>query len=153
MKTIFYYATAIGKIGIAASSEAITDVCFEGEIIPEDAIAQESALLRQAVQQLQQYFAGERKTFTLPLAPSGTPFRQRVWQALQKIPYGETRTYKEIAVCIGNEKAARAVGQANNRNPIPILIPCHRVIGASGELVGYGGGMAIKEYLLKLEQQ
>ena len=96
---------------------------------------------------------GKRKEFTLPLAPVGTEFMIRVWKSLCAIPYGETRSYKEIAESIGNKKASRAVGLANNRNPIPIFIPCHRVIGANGKLVGYGGGLHIKSFLLKLEME
>ena len=87
----------------------------------------------------------------MPTAPSGTEFQQKVWKALKDIPYGKTKSYKDIAAAVGNEKACRAVGMANNRNPISIIIPCHRVIGKNGKLVGYGGGLEIKEYLLKLE--
>ncbi|MFD2370321.1 methylated-DNA--[protein]-cysteine S-methyltransferase [Brevibacillus sp. GCM10020057] len=101
--------------------------------------------------QLQEYFAGERREFALPLDLYGTPFQKSVWHALTKIPYGETRSYKDIALAIGAAKAVRAIGGANNRNPIPIVIPCHRVIGSNGALVGYGGGLAIKEHLLALE--
>ena len=103
--------------------------------------------------QLEQYFAGRRKTFELPLAPEGTAFQLKVWQALQEIPYGETRSYGQIARAVGNEKAARAVGMANNQNPISIIIPCHRVIGADGKLVGYGGGLERKACLLELERR
>lgn len=153
MQRIWFFQSPVGQITVASSSGAITGVFFAVEDLPGDVVVDQNGLLKETGRQLQQYFAGERQTFTLPLAPAGTPFRQSVWQVLQTIPYGETRTYKEIAACVGNEKATRAVGQANNRNPIPILIPCHRVIGASGKLVGYGGGLAIKAYLLKLEQQ
>lgn len=102
--------------------------------------------------QLQEYFSGERKAFELPFVLYGTPFQKEVWKQLTKIPYGETRSYKEIALAIGASKAVRAIGGANNRNPIPIVIPCHRVIGSNGALVGYGGGLPIKEYLLALEK-
>lgn len=101
--------------------------------------------------QLLEYFAGERKKFDLPYVLYGTPFQKSVWKALADIPYGETRSYKDIALAIGAAKAVRAIGGANNRNPIPIVIPCHRVIGSNGALVGYGGGLPIKEYLLSLE--
>jgi O-6-methylguanine DNA methyltransferase len=101
--------------------------------------------------QLEQYFAGERRQFHLPLLLRGTPFQIRVWQALLEIPYGETRSYREVARMIGAEKAVRAVGGANNRNPLPIVVPCHRVIGADGSLVGYGGGLSIKRHLLQWE--
>jgi methylated-DNA-[protein]-cysteine S-methyltransferase len=101
--------------------------------------------------QLEEYFAGKRTEFDLPIDLYGTPFQKAVWMELTRIPYGETRSYKEIALAIGAAKAVRAIGGANNRNPIPIIIPCHRVIGSNGALVGYGGGLPIKEYLLGLE--
>ena len=97
------------------------------------------------------YFAGERQTFDLPLAPRGTEFQQSVWSALQQIPYGETTTYSTIAERIGRPAAVRAVGAANGANPIPIVIPCHRVIGASGSLTGFGGGLDVKRQLLAME--
>ena len=106
----------------------------------------------QAKTQLMQYFAGEITTFHLPLAPQGTPFRQQTWQALQQIPYGETRCYSEQAELMNNKKAVRAVGAANGANPIAIIIPCHRVIGKNGSLTGYAGGLHRKEWLLNFEQ-
>lgn len=102
-------------------------------------------------EQLGAYFAGELTTFDVPLAPRGTPFQQRVWQALQQIPYGATASYRDVAARIGSPKAVRAVGLANGRNPISIVIPCHRVIGADGSLTGYGGGLERKRLLLELE--
>ena len=108
-------------------------------------------LLQEAACQLAAYFAGKLRRFELPLRPAGTPFQQRVWAALCEIPYGEVRSYGAIAARIGSPKAARAVGRANHGNPLPIVIPCHRVIGASGALTGYGGGLPIKEYLLRIE--
>lgn len=108
-------------------------------------------LLQEAARQLAAYFAGKLRRFELPLRPAGTPFQQRVWAALCEIPYGEVRSYGAIAARIGSPKAARAVGRANHGNPLPIVIPCHRVIGASGALTGYGGGLPIKEYLLRIE--
>ncbi|MGH9302503.1 MAG: methylated-DNA--[protein]-cysteine S-methyltransferase [Acidimicrobiales bacterium] len=102
-------------------------------------------------EQLAQYFAGERRTFDLPLAPRGTPFQMSVWSALGTIGYGQTRTYGQVAAQVGNPKASRAVGMANNRNPIAIIVPCHRVIGATGNLTGYGGGLDNKKLLLDLE--
>lgn len=107
----------------------------------------------QAVQELAEYFAGKRTEFTVPLHENGTPFQKRVWAALRTIPYGETRSYGQIAEQIGNPGGARAVGMANNRNPIMIITPCHRVIGADGSLVGFGGGLSVKEYLLELEKR
>ncbi|OPJ61933.1 methylated-DNA--protein-cysteine methyltransferase, constitutive [Clostridium oryzae] len=112
---------------------------------------QESDLIKAAYEQLQQYFEGRRKIFDLPLTPQGTEFQLKVWKALQQIPYGTTCSYKDIAEKVGNIKACRAIGMANNRNPIPIFIPCHRVIGADGKLVGYGGGLHIKKRLLEIE--
>ncbi len=110
-------------------------------------------LLDQTQKELEEYFSWTRKTFTIPLAPSGTDFQKKAWQALTKIPYGETRSYKEEAILAGNPKAVRAIGWANNKNPIVIIIPCHRVIGSDGNLVGYGGGIDRKIWLLKHENQ
>ena len=103
------------------------------------------------VEQLEEYFAGQRRQFTLTLAPAGTPFQRRVWEVLETIPYGETRTYAQVAAAIGNPAAVRAVGLANGRNPISIVVPCHRVIGSDGTLTGYGGGVDRKRFLLELE--
>jgi len=111
------------------------------------------APLQEAIRQLRAYFAGELETFSLPLAPEGTPFQRNVWQELCAIPYGDTISYGELARRIGNPKASRAVGLANGSNPIPIIIPCHRVIGSNGKLTGYGGGLPIKEKLLALERR
>lgn len=108
-------------------------------------------LLREAAQQLEAWLTGQSRSFDLPLSPEGTPFQREVWQALRSIPYGETRSYKDVAAAIGRPRAYRAVGNANNRNPLPIIIPCHRVIGADGSLVGYGGGLWLKSVLLRLE--
>src|SRR5215467_14438288 len=110
-----------------------------------------SGLMRETVRQLQTYFAGELRSFDVPLEIVGTDFQKRVWGALQTIPYGQTRSYSGIASQIGAPRAVRAVGAANGRNPIPIIVPCHRVIGASGQLVGFGGGLRWKRLLLELE--
>lgn len=110
-------------------------------------------LLRRAAEELGEYLAGRRRDFTLPLDPSGSDFQRQVWQALRSIPYGQTRTYGQIAEQIGRRRAARAVGMANNRNPIAILIPCHRVIGSDGSMTGYAAGIAVKERLLALERR
>ncbi|MDO4573105.1 MAG: methylated-DNA--[protein]-cysteine S-methyltransferase [Clostridia bacterium] len=112
-----------------------------------------SALLREARTQLEEYFDGRRLEFDLPLAPQGSEFQRRVWRALLDIPYGQTRSYADIARQIGQPRAARAVGMANHRNPLPILIPCHRVVGQDGALTGYAGGLAVKEALLRLERR
>lgn len=108
-------------------------------------------LLLEAVRQLQAYFAGSLRKFTLPLDLQGTPFQLRVWRELETVPYGQFRTYASIAAAIGSPRAVRAVGAANGANPVPIVIPCHRVIGSSGKLVGYGGGLPLKKRLLDLE--
>ncbi|MGI5880527.1 MAG: methylated-DNA--[protein]-cysteine S-methyltransferase [Syntrophomonadaceae bacterium] len=153
MLNIYYYTTDIGRIGIADNGKAITNVYFEHDPVDDDAAIYETDLLRRAGKQLGEYLCGERKVFTLPLAPHGTDFMQQVWYSLQTIPYGQTQSYAEIAKSIGNEKACRAVGMANNRNPIPIFIPCHRVIGKNGKLIGYRAGLQIKTYLLELEKR
>jgi methylated-DNA-[protein]-cysteine S-methyltransferase len=152
MKNVFFYQTEIGVIGIAENGEAITNVFFEKDKRIENSIKQETQLLKEAGRQLMEYFQGNKKKFDLPLRPEGTEFQKAVWKALQTIPYGETSSYKQVAEKIGNPKACRAVGMANNRNPIAIIIPCHRVIGSSGKLVGYAGGLDVKDQLLKLEK-
>ena len=152
MKNIYYYETDIGNIGIAEENNFITDLYFGNITAPKDAAIQETPLLIEAALQLVDYFTGKRKGFDLPLAPKGTDFQKAVWEALQQIPYGETRSYGEVAKSINNFKAARAVGMANNKNPIALFIPCHRVIGANGKLVGYAGGLDVKEHLLNLEK-
>lgn len=148
--------TPVGPVTVTASDNAVTGLRF-GTELPEDShpCREENAspLLREAARQLREYFAGKRRNFTLPLAPEGSEFQKKVWKALQTIPYGETRTYKQIAEQIGHNLAFRAVGMANNRNPIAILIPCHRVIGHDGRLTGYAGGLGIKERLLDLEKK
>lgn len=111
------------------------------------------AILERTAEELAEFFAGKRRTFTVPVKPRGTPFQRSVWEQLLTIPYGKTASYADIACKLGNSKACRAVGSANHRNPIPILIPCHRVIGKNGTLTGYAGGLAVKEFLLALEQQ
>ena len=140
-----YHQTAIGPVEIVENGEAITGLFFCND---PPFICGENALIRQAIKELDEYFAGKRRIFTLPVQPSGTEFQKKVWRALCDIPYGETRSYGQIARAVGNPKACRAVGMANHRNPISIVIPCHRVIGADGSLTGYGGGLRIKETLL-----
>lgn len=109
-------------------------------------------LLENAARQIEEYFDGRRREFDLPLAPSGTPFQREVWSALRGIPYGQTRSYRDIAAAVGRPLACRAVGMANHRNPLPIVVPCHRVIGVSGALTGYAGGVEVKDALLRLER-
>ncbi|MDF2882572.1 MAG: methylated-DNA--protein-cysteine methyltransferase [Clostridiaceae bacterium] len=152
MKNVYFYHTEIGKIGIADNGKAITNLYFNDDPQPKDTEIKETDLLKEAAQQLKEYFLGIRKNFDLPLMPEGTEFQQTVWNALQQIPYGKTFTYGEIAKKIGNPKACRAVGMANNKNPIAIIIPCHRVIGANGKLVGYAGGLEVKAHLLSMEK-
>lgn len=130
--------------------EVITALHFSDDIDAE--LAPSTPLQQEACRQLTDYFAGTRQAFNLPLAPLGTMFQQQVWQALLGIPHGEHQSYKDIALSINNPKAMRAVGLANSRNPIALIIPCHRVIGASGKLVGYAGGVARKAWLLDHEQ-
>lgn len=141
----------IGWISIEANDSAITRIEFlDAEALPKP---NEGDLTEQARTQLAQYFAGERHQFDLPLAPAGTEFQQHCWQALLNIPYGETRSYADQANAIAKPKAVRAVGSANGANPISIVVPCHRVIGKSGRLTGYAGGLDKKEWLLALENQ
>lgn len=144
---IAYRKTPIGVIGLEETDGAVTRVVFGGK--PGGT---ETSLIRKAFAQLDEYFSGKRQVFELPLNPVGTPFQRKVWDALCGIPYAQTVSYGEIAKRIGNPKASRAVGLANNRNPLSIFIPCHRVIGANGKLVGYGGGLPIKIFLLELER-
>ncbi|WP_331654450.1 methylated-DNA--[protein]-cysteine S-methyltransferase [Aminipila sp.] len=151
MKYIYYYDTVLGKIGIAEENGQITNLIFESEKINANIILQETKILKIAFRQLEEYLQGSREVFELQLNPSGTEFQKKDWLALQQIPYGKTVSYGDIAKQIGCPKGARAVGLANNKNPIPIFIPCHRVIGASGNLVGYGGGIDKKIKLLEIE--
>ena len=145
----FSYETKLGSVTIIEEDGALlaitTHRAYKGKRL-------ETSLIKEAYRQLSEYLIGERKSFDLPLKPRGTVFQLQVWKALCDIPYGETRSYKQIAEAIGNPKAVRAVGMANNRNPILIVVPCHRVIGANGKLVGYGAGIEKKEFLLKLEK-
>ena len=149
MEKIFFYETPVGKLCIGEENGCITHVTWTK--IPKEYVLEETELIQSCKKQLEEYFAGKRKEFDLPLNPKGTAFQQKVWQALTEIPYGETRAYGEIAAGIGNPKAARAVGMANNKNPIGILIPCHRVVGSGSRLTGYAGGLQKKEWLLRHE--
>jgi len=160
MRYVYFYNTGIkelGILGIGATEDKITDLFFEYEIEnikkSSNYIIKETTLIKKATSQLFEYLNGKRRDFNLPLLKEGTDFQISVWNELLKIPYGETRSYKDIAIAINNEKAVRAVGMANNRNKIPIFIPCHRVIGSNKKLVGYGGGLEIKEFLLNLEKR
>ncbi|WP_308774055.1 methylated-DNA--[protein]-cysteine S-methyltransferase [uncultured Bilophila sp.] len=143
--------TALGRMGIEEKDGFITYIHLPGQC-KADSEGPETPLLGKAFTQLEEYFAGRRRTFDLPLKPEGTPFMKQVWRALCTVPYAHTASYKDIAEAIGNPKACRAVGMANNRNPISIVIPCHRIVGSNGALVGYGGGLDLKERLLGLER-
>ena len=148
---VLYHNTPMGLLRLCANDSGVCGVYF----VKHPAQAPEppdNDLLRRTARELDEYFAGQRRTFDLPLSPHGTAFQMRVWAALRQIPYGETRSYAQVAAMAGNPKACRAVGMANHRNPISILIPCHRVINADGGLGGYGGGLDNKRFLLQLEK-
>ena len=149
MKFALTYESPIGRLWFAEENGALTDLSFRSIL---DAKEQETPLLKRAAEQVSEYCSGKRHEFDLPLDLRGTPFQKSVWSALRDIPYGETRSYRDIAAAVGNIKACRAVGMANNKNPISIIIPCHRVVGADGSLVGYGGGLDVKSSLLALEK-
>lgn len=147
----------VGKLKLVASDQGLVAILWEkdrprrvrlGELVEDE----KSSMLCETERQLQEYFAGKRKTFSLPLDMRGTPFQNDVWEALLAIPYGETKSYGQLAKQLGNPKAVRAVGAANGRNPISIVVPCHRVIGASGKLTGFAGGLDTKAHLLDLEK-
>ena len=144
------YNSPFGMLLIGLEDSAVVSLKLAAEFLPETLPCPAA---QDVTDQLSEYFSGTRTEFDIPLAPKGTPFQQRVWQELYKIPYSETVSYGEIARRIGNPKAARAVGMANNKNPWLIVVPCHRVIGADGSLVGYGGGLSIKSFLLELEKK
>ncbi len=152
MSAKIIYDSPVGKLGLVEKDGALIAVCFEHEL-PGYAAAEvrETSLLQEARRQLERYFTGELQEFDLPLAPEGTPFQQKVWQSLCKVPYGQTVSYGDVAKDVGSPRGARAVGMANHSNPICIIIPCHRIIGTNGRLVGYGGGLETKARLLKLE--
>jgi methylated-DNA-[protein]-cysteine S-methyltransferase len=149
---IFFYKKKCLELSITEENDAIVNVSF-GRRKPKNVTLAETPLIKEAAAQIDDYLAGRRRQFSLPLALHGTEFQLAVWKALQTIPYGETRSYCDIAAQIGKPKAARAVGMANHNNPVSIIIPCHRVIGKNGGLTGYGGGLHIKKFLLDLEQK
>ncbi len=151
MKRVHSFMTDIGSIHIAEEGGAITEVTLPGEKAPVGKMSK-TPLLEMAAVQISEYLQGGRQEFTVPLAPHGSEFAMKVWKEMLAIPYGKVRTYGEMAEAIGRPKAARAVGQACNRNPISILIPCHRVVGAGGKLTGYAAGITLKEKLLRLEK-
>ena len=140
----------VGPLTLTGTEDALTRLSFGGG---QAGAGSPSPALELAARELEEYFAGVRREFTVPLAPVGTAFQLAVWSALREIPYGATASYRDIAVRLGKPGGAVAVGQANSRNPIPIIIPCHRIIGAGGQLVGYTGGLEIKRFLLRLEER
>ncbi len=150
MKNFAIYET---RFGYFKMKYADGNIIFFKKIFNESItdFGTKTELTDRAYEQLLEYFEGKRKNFDLPYKLLGTDFQMGVWKALCDIPYGETRSYKEIAIAVGNEKASRAVGMANNKNPITVIVPCHRVVGASGKLVGYAGGLTMKEFLIKME--
>jgi methylated-DNA-[protein]-cysteine S-methyltransferase len=142
--------TPVGPLTIAKNDDgAIAEIRFRGDA--DDSWERDDSAFADAATQLREYFRGERRDFDLPLAPSGTPFQLSVWNVLRSIPYGATRSYLDVANAIGKPAACRAVGAANGANPLPIVVPCHRVIGANGSLTGFGGGIDVKRRLLALE--
>ena len=145
------FETPLGNIAVGEEDGAIVRVYLPGQPTPR-LMPHKTPLLERAEAQILEYLNGKRQVFDLPLSPAGTPFQRKVWTALQEIPYGQTRTYGQVACSVDCPGGARAVGMANHHNPIPILIPCHRVVGAKGQLTGYAGGMELKAALLALEQ-
>jgi len=149
-QNIVYYRSPLGVIKLVSKSEALRSISFEDKQ-PLSTQNDSSAILSKALSQLDEYFNGNRTSFSLSLSPEGTTFQQSVWKTLQQIPHGQTISYGELAERLGDPNKVRAVGKANGKNPIPIVIPCHRVIGADNSLVGYSGGIDRKKYLLKHE--
>lgn len=150
MKRFVVVQSPVGDLTLTEENGALTGLYFGRRSLEgEEGL---TALLERASRQLEEYFAGKRKRFDLPLSLWGTEFQRQVWAALRDIPYGETRSYGQIAQAVGRPKAVRAVGMANHRNPISIIVPCHRVVGADGSLIGYGGGLENKKFLLALER-
>lgn len=147
---VLYYPSPVGLLQLCADEEGLCGVHFVGTEAEPDT-GTENELLRRTARELDEYFGGKRRDFDIPLSLHGTPFQRRVWEALLQIPYGETRSYAEVAAMAGSPKAFRAVGMANHNNPVSILVPCHRVINTGGGLGGYGGGLDVKRFLLQLE--
>ncbi|HKM04346.1 MAG TPA: methylated-DNA--[protein]-cysteine S-methyltransferase [Lachnospiraceae bacterium] len=149
----YAYKTIIGRLIIAEENNQIIEISFEEKDNIDYEDQKETPIIRKAIKQMQEYLYGTRKEFDLPLNPKGTLFQKAVWEVLKSIPYGETWSYQQVAEAIGNKAASRAVGMANHNNPIAIVIPCHRVIGKRGSMVGYAGGIDRKIELLNLEKQ
>ena len=148
------FATPVGRLTVAADERGIRHIRFESERHPiriDSEWKRDAGAVREAREQLLAYFVGDRREFDLPLHPIGSPFQLKVWNTLAEIPFGQTCSYSDVARRIGDPTATRAVGAANGRNPLPIVLPCHRVIGKDGSLTGFGGGLPIKQFLLELE--
>ena len=148
----FVYKTILGNILVQEKNSKIIGVKFINDDENYEK-GDETELLRETIKEINEYLKGERKNFSVPILMEGTEFQKKVWKELQKIPYGQTRSYKEIAESVGKEKASRAVGMANSKNPIHIIVPCHRIIASNGSLSGFAGGIEIKKKLLKLEEE
>lgn len=149
-----YMDSPVGRLLLAGDGDALHYLSFPGghkAFGPDSSWSRDDSVLRSAKASLDAYFGGRTRSFDLPLVMRGTPFQKKVWQVLRTIPYGETRSYRWLAETVGNPAASRAVGAANGANPIPIIVPCHRVIGANGALTGFGGGIDTKRFLLELE--
>ena len=152
MRCYNIYKFNLCALGIAEKEGAVSNVFFDNNNPPKDFKKAETPLIKKAARQFEEYFGGKRKVFDLPLTFHGTAFKVKVWETIHTIPYGETRSYGEIAALINNPKASRAVGMANHTNQIVIIVPCHRIIGHDGRLVGYAGGLELKQRLLDLEK-
>jgi methylated-DNA-[protein]-cysteine S-methyltransferase len=148
----YLWQSPFGPLAITTSERGLTRIMFKHEQNACELTSEPDAITRDCVEQLQQYFTGERRDFSVPLDLRGTPFQLACWNALLHIPYGETRTYAQQAVAVNSPRGFRAVGAANGANPIPIIVPCHRVLATGGKLGGYGGGLSLKEKLLRLER-
>ena len=146
----YQFDTPFGWMAVGGEGDVLTRLWLPNQAVPRIA-SHPTPLLLRAEEQLSAYFSGARRAFDLPLAPEGTPFQRKVWAALRQIPWGETRTYRDIAAAVGCPRGFRAVGMANHRNPLPIFVPCHRVVGSDGSLTGYAGGLELKRALLALE--
>ncbi|HBB05712.1 MAG TPA: cysteine methyltransferase [Firmicutes bacterium] len=144
------YDTLAGDVTIISKEKALSNLIF-GVLDPAEAINEENICLYDAIMELNQFFFGQRHSFDIPLDPDGTPFEKKVYEYVSTIPYGSTKTYEEVAEAVGEPRGARAVLMALNRNPLPVFIPCHRVVGKSGEMMGYVGGLELKKKLLHLE--
>lgn len=155
-KRYTYYQSPFGEMTLQADEQGLLGAWFEIHTTKPEMLGQyveNDPILTQAIKQLEEYYSGRRKAFDLPVSATGTEFQNKVWHALTTIPYGETWSYQDLANAIGNPKAVRAVGLANGKNPVSVIVPCHRVIGKSGKLTGYAGGVETKAKLLELEQR